>query len=84
MTSDSFGLHREESSPLSSLATRDAAARTCVTPDEAAEVAMSFGTSLLPQIAHLSEKFLFESPDIVEAEVMREMVSSDGRCSMAH
>ena len=84
MTSDSFGLQGEKSAPLSSLATRDAAARTCITLDEAAEVAMSFETSLLPQILRLSDKFRLESPDIVEAEVMRETVSSDGRCSLAH
>ena len=84
MASDDFGLQGKESAPLSSLATRDVAARTCVTPDEAAEVAMSFGTSLLPQIVHLSDKFRFESPAVVEAEIIRETVSSDGRCSLAH
>ena len=84
MTRNSFSLHGQESAPRSSsLATRDAAARTCVTPDEAADVAMSFGTDLLPQIAQLSDKFRFEAPAVVEAEISRERVS-DGKCVLAH
>ena len=61
------------------MVTRDGAERACVTPEEAAEVAMSFGTDLLPQIAHLSDRFRFEDPAVVEAEIIRERVY-DGRC----
>lgn len=54
----------------------------CVGQDIAADVAMSFGNSLLPKVPQLGDVFRVESPSVVEAEMLKEIVT-DGRCALA-
>ncbi|KAI4265325.1 MAG: hypothetical protein L6R38_009507 [Xanthoria sp. 2 TBL-2021] len=54
----------------------------CVDADIAANVARSFGDSLLPQVPQLGDVFHVEAPRVVEAEMLKEIVT-DGRCTLA-